>query len=216
MKKTMKKLIALAVVFVMLLTAVPAFASGQSCIYGEDKVSAVFYPNQKMRNQYFGSVGSTKKIQVKSSNSRVGVCVTEKYEYGYSLYFRAKRPGTTTLTIKVGNETKKVKAIVANYTNPVSSIKLGSTTISGRKFNKADKITASYAPHANKKVKVNVTGKKGWKVLCVDYLKKGWMKTERVKNGAKIPVNGGRGYIVMVTLENEKTGLQEMVQVTLN
>ena len=31
MKKTMKKLIALAVVFVMLLTAVPAFASGQSC-----------------------------------------------------------------------------------------------------------------------------------------------------------------------------------------
>ena len=139
-----------------------------------------------------------------------------QYEYGYSLYFRAKRPGTTTLTIKVGNETKKVKAIVANYTNPVSSIKLGSTTISGRKFNKADKITASYAPHANKKVKVNVTGKKGWKVLCVDYLKKGWMKTERVKNGAKIPVNGGRGYIVMVTLENEKTGLQEMVQVTLN
>ena len=48
MKKTMKKLIALAVVFVMLLTAVPAFASGQSCIYGEDTVSAVFYPNQKM------------------------------------------------------------------------------------------------------------------------------------------------------------------------
>ena len=60
MKKTMKKLIALAVVFVMLLTAVPAFASGQSCIYGEDTVSAVFYPNQKMHNQYFGSVGSTK------------------------------------------------------------------------------------------------------------------------------------------------------------
>ena len=102
MKKTMKKLIALAVVFVMLLTAVPAFASGQSCIYGEDTVSAVFYPNQKMHNQYFGSVGSTKKIQVKSSNSRVGVCVTEKYEYGYSLYFRAKRPGTTTLTNKKG------------------------------------------------------------------------------------------------------------------
>lgn len=55
MKKTMKKLIALAVVFVMLLTAVPAFASGQSCIYGEDTVSAVFYPNQKMHNQYFGT-----------------------------------------------------------------------------------------------------------------------------------------------------------------
>lgn len=111
MKKTMKKLIALAVVFVMLLTAVPAFASGQSCIYGEDTVSAVFYPNQKMHNQYFGSVGSTKKIQVKSSNSRVGVCVTEKYEYGYSLYFRAKRPGTTTLTIKVGNETKRLRQL---------------------------------------------------------------------------------------------------------
>ena len=115
MKKTMKKLIALAVVFVMLLTAVPAFASGQSCIYGEDTVSAVFYPNQKMHNQYFGSVGSTKKIQVKSSNSRVGVCVTEKYEYGYSLYFRAKRSGTTTLTIKVGNETKKVTHSVSSY-----------------------------------------------------------------------------------------------------
>ena len=215
MKKMMKKLIALVAVFAMLLTVVPVFAAEQSCIYGDDTVSAVFYPNQKMYNQYFGSVGSTKKIQVKSSNSRVGVCIAEKYEYGYSLYFKAKRPGTTTLTIKVGNEIKKVKGIVANYTNPVSSIKLGSTTISGSKFNKVDKITASYAPYANKKVKVNVTGKKGWKVLYVDYLKKGWMRTERVKNGAKLPVNGGSGYIVMVTLENEKTGLQEMVQVTL-
>lgn len=215
MKKTMKKLIALVTVFVMLLTVIPVFAAGQYCIYGDDTVSAVFYPNQKMYNQYFGNVGSEKKIQVKSSNSKVGVCITEKYEYGYNLYFKAKRPGTTTLTIKVGNETKKVKAIVANYTNPVSSIELGNTKISGSKFNKADKITTSYAKYANKKVKINVTGKKGWKVLYVDYLKKGWRKTERVKNGAKLPVNGGTGYIVMVTLENEKTGLQEIIQMTL-
>lgn len=77
MKKTMKKLIALAVVFVMLLTAVPAFASGQSCIYGEDTVSAVFYPNQKMHNQYFGSVGSTKKIQVKPATPELE-CALQK------------------------------------------------------------------------------------------------------------------------------------------
>lgn len=216
MKKTMKKLIALVAVFAMLLTTVPAFAAGQSCIYGEDKVSAVFYPNQKMYDQYFGYVGYTKKIQVNSSNAKVGTCIAKKDPNGYSLYFRAKKTGTTTLTVKAGNETKKIKAVVANYTNPVASIKLGNTTVSGSRFNKTSKTNVSYySKFANKKVKVTAVAKKGWKVKNLEYLKKGWMRSEMVKNGATISVNGGSGFIIMATLENEKTGVTEFVEMTL-
>lgn len=215
MKRTMKKMIALLSVFAILLTTVPVFAARQSCIYGEDSVSVVFYPKEKLYNRYFGNVASTKKIQVKSSNPKVGTCIAEKYEYGYSLYFKAKKIGTTVLTIKIGNDTKKVKATVAKYTNPVTSVKLGNATVSGSKFNKTQKTAVSYSKYANKKVKVNAIAKKGWTVQNVEYLKKSWMKTERVRNGAKIPVNGGSGYRIMITLKNNKTGIEEMVEITL-
>ena len=116
--------------------------------------------------------------------------------------------------------------------NPVKSVKIGATTISGSKFKSSSETSLSYAKFAGKKVKTTVTLAKGWKLdklyiysgnnpangsmkPAIEYLQKGWMRSESVTNGSKIPVAGGKGFRIMFTAVNSKTGISEHMTIML-
>ena len=66
--------------------------------------------------------------------------------------------------MKIGGKTCKTNVTVTKYVNPVKSVKFGNNFISGSKFNRSSRISLFYAKFAGKKVKTNITLKKGWKL----------------------------------------------------
>lgn len=68
-----------------------------------------------------------------------------------------------------------------------------------------------YAKYANKKSAIKLKLKKGWKLISVDYGKKNWQKGENFKNGAKIKVTGGAGFVVLAYVMNTATGQTELI-----
>lgn len=70
------------------------------------------------------------------------------------------------ITIKTTEGSGLLNWQFLKYKNPISSLKLGSTTIKGSKFDKKDCITLSYKKYANKNLKIKVVPKKGWGVNC--------------------------------------------------
>ena len=211
MKKTMKKLIALVLVFAMLLSCIPAFAAEAAEIYAEDQVSAIKYPNEKMSEIYLAYVSDAKTVKVKTSNSKVGFTVSQKNPGCYSIYLKAKKSGTTKVTIKAGKVTKTMKVTVRNYENPLAAVQVGKTTVSGNKYTKSNELKFSYAKYAGEKIKISFKAKKGWKVKQVEYAEKSFMKSAKSKNGAKFFIRGGNRYDVLAVMEQEGTGETELV-----
>lgn len=95
--------------------------------------------------------------------------------------------------------------------NPVASVKVGNTTISGKKFDTNPYRVISYSKFANKKAKVTFNLKKGWSFQydAISYFQKTWQKSEDVKNGSIVPIKGGSGYKIMTAVVNDKTGQVE-------
>ena len=91
---------------------------------------------------YLGSIVFSKKarnVTVSSSNPRVATVKTVKQSSDtIQIMVTPKKLGTTVITTKVSGKTYKNKVAIKNYVNPISSVKLGNTTISGSKFNKKD------------------------------------------------------------------------------
>ena len=50
---------------------------------------------------------------------------------------------------------------------------------------------------------------------AIEYLQKGWMRSESVANGSQIPVAGGKGFRIMFTAVNSKTGIREYMTIML-
>ena len=50
---------------------------------------------------------------------------------------------------------------------------------------------------------------------AIEYMQKGWMRSESVANGSKIPVAGGKGFRIMFTAVNSKTGIKERITIEL-
>ena len=119
---------------------------------------------------------------------------------------------TETATAKSGKTTRKCNLTVKKYVNPIASVKVGNSTIAGKKFDTEAYRVVSYSRFANKKAKITFNLKKGWSFVDgVSYLQKNWMKSEDVKNGAVIPIRGGSGFVVITNVVNDKTGQQEAV-----
>lgn len=49
--------------------------------------------------------------------------------------------------------------------------------------------------------------------MYADYAKKGWQKGENFKNGAKIKVTGGAGFVVSAYVMNTATGQTEFIMI---
>ena len=65
----------------------------------------------------------------------------------------------------------------------MASVKVGNTTISGKKFDTDPYRVISYSKFANKKAKVTFNLKKGWSFQydAISYFQKTWQKSEDVK-----------------------------------
>lgn len=226
MKKQLKKLLTLVVALVVVLSAVPVSAKTfsqtmeQQYIYLQPKIGCSktigwFHPKQKAKFTYNKKLGKMK--------------ATTKDPYGYYCYsfFPTKAGKTTLITSNLSStdnykttskEIVKYPFTILNYQNPISSVKLGNTTISGSKFNKTDKAYASYNSFSKKLQTLKVSPKKGWTVDSVQVVNKKGMVVKSFyaafgdyKNAgkftsAKFRAYSGKGnYILSISCRNKKT-----------
>ena len=207
MKKTSKKLLSFLLAFGMILSM---FAVTSATSWAADEhvpASATLVAHPKPATESLASL-SSKVSGLKSSNKAVVTVKLSKSTYGtsqtyYTILAVPKKAGTATVSFKCQGKTYKIKVTVKKYVNPVKSVKIGATTVPGSRFKSSSETSLSYAKFAGKKVKTTVT------------LAKGWMRSESVANGSKIPVAGGKGFRIMFTAVNSKTGIKERITIEL-
>lgn len=232
MKKMSRKWVSVLLAFCMLFSMVVATPVVTWAGVLPESVTLVAYPERDY--QFFERI-STKASELKTSNKSVVSIKQVKQKdasFGrYYLYLKAKKPGTAVVSVKLKGKTYKTKVIVKKYVNPVQSVKIGSTSVSGSKFNSASVVNLSYGKFANKKVKATVVLKKGWKLddyyywdskqqsgsmlPGFEYFPKGEQEGKTVINGHKIAVKGGKGFEILIPAINEKSGLMEYVSLGL-
>lgn len=233
MKKISKKLLSFLLAFGMILSM---FTVNSATIWAADEhvpASATLVAYPKPAIESLASL-SSKVSGLKSSNKAVVTVKLYLRHFTDILYDSGspKKAGTATVSFKCQGKTYKIKVTVKKYVNPVKSVKIGATTVSGSKFKSSSETSLSYAKFAGKKVKTTVTLAKGWKLgelyiysgnnpangsmkPAIEYLQKGWMRSESVANGGKIPVAGGKGFRIMFTAVNSKTGIREYMTIML-
>lgn len=213
MKKIYKRLFAVMITLMLLLTAVPAYAKSDTIkvpttlkltLYSSRDTTSAMGP----RNIGWLCKIRGKATKLASSNKSVAT-LSQSSSGGYSfLYVYPKKAGTTTVSFKVNSKTYKTKVTVRKYTNAISSVKIGKTTLSSSKFNTSSVCNLSYSKFANKKSTVTIKLKKGWKLVngfC--YSQKGWRKRSNFyKSGKAITVKGGKGFCIMFDVINQSTG----------
>ena len=97
---------------------------------------------------------------------------------------------------------------IRKYNNPVSSIKIGSTTVKGSKFNKTDRLYLSYDKYVKQKNQLIITPKKGWEVNQIRTLNRSGSKEYQSlsifdKNSIK-PTGGKGNYKLSIEFRNTK------------
>lgn len=199
MKNFTKKVIALSLLLIMVLTSVPVSAAyvnpndNLSYFNAARQIDCPAISFDPMNYVVIGRTDSTEKITTKSSNPALGKIVRYKYKDGCTeVRFIAKKSGKATVTTTVGKKVFKTKVTVLKYSNPLTSMQLGKTKISGKKFNKTNKITLSYKTYAGKTFSTpKCKLKNGWeRVNCyvVD------TRTGKyLQDGDKIKISGGAG-----------------------
>ena len=228
-KKMSKKCLSVLLAFCMLvslITAAPVMTWAKQTPDIPKSATFVAYPEHGYQPlARIPSKASSLKTSNKSVVSVVKQSKISDKDIGthYYIYLKAQKPGTATVSVKFKGKTYKTRVTVKKYVNPIQSVKIGSTSVSGSKFNSSSIVNLSYAKFANKKVKTTVTLKKGWKLdtdfylktPVVEYFQKNDLEGKPVKNGSKIPVKGGKGFEILVTAINEKTGLIEYISLVL-
>lgn len=147
MKKYFKKLTAILVVLVMLLASVTASAQTTSTAQKRSVYSQV-----NVQKGYILGSYNLNKTSVKITQSRkLGTVKSTKRSDGYTwYYFYPAKAGNTTITVVAKDklsgskaETTKYPFTILKYQNPVSSVKIRNTNISGNKLNKTDRLYLS-------------------------------------------------------------------------
>lgn len=236
MNKISKKLITFLLGFAVVISifsvgSVSVWAKGQADIPKTKELVA--YPE---RSYVFLGSSTNRPSKIRSSNESVVRIKRQKgkgypYEGKWLLYLQARKAGTSTVTTVVDGKTYKTKVTVKKYENPIKSVRIGNTSISGSKFNRSSRISIPYSKFANKKVKTKITLKKGWKleeINCENHRFKtepGFSYYEPVGedgsegrgfgNGEKIRINQGKGSEIGILAINEKTNKQIYTWITL-
>ena len=217
MKKVLKQILTLSLIFIMVLSAVPVQAGIPE--YFTTKKTVTLYTGKTIKNSainsffktvYLGGFDQTSQSvnSVNISNPSIADVTTS---YG-DINVTPKKTGRAIITAKRGNKTRKCNLTVRKYTNPVVSVKIGNSTISGRHFNTEAYRVISYPKFANKKAKITFNLKDGWYVkkkgMC--YIEKTWYMSEDVDNGSIVPIHG-KDFRIFADVVNEKTGQQERI-----
>lgn len=163
MKKNLKKAVVLLLALVMALTPVQAFAVEKRYFYlSNTSQTRISMGAHDLDTNYQVIVANKKSATVQ----KVRYTVEDHGSDGYYYYLLPKKPEKPKITIKTTEGSGLLNWQFLKYKNPISSLKLGSTTIKGSKFDKKDCITLSYKKYANKNLKIKVVPKKGWGVNC--------------------------------------------------
>lgn len=216
MKKHLKQFLAVVTVLIMVLAAVPTFAEE-----GVNSSRNVYAQIHAQKGYILGSYHPTKTTVKCTMSKNLGKVKKTRRSDGYDwYYFYPSKPGKTIVTIKSKDktsnsrtETAKHAFTILKYQNPVSSIKIGSTKISGSKFNKMDRISLSYNKYSQKSNAIKVVAKKGWTY-------DGIMAYDKAGNQIGYDVlksfqaAGGKGnYILKAVFTNKKTKAAEAVEI---
>lgn len=99
------------------------------------------------------------------------------------------------------------------YQNPISSVKIGSTTISGNKFSKTDRIYLSYSKYSKQNNVLKIAPQKGWSLRSLNAFDKSGnqLTIEELK---KFKAFGGKGnYILKAEFYNNKNQASELIEI---
>lgn len=204
MKKYLKKVTAVVIALTMIM------ASSVSVFANTLKQTA--YTQIHLETGYIlGSYHPTKDPAKFSMSQKLGtIKVTSIGHDGYYYYhFFPKKTGKTTITTKSKYDNSKRIFTIRKYENPVSSIKIGDTTVKGSKFNKTDRIYLNYDKYVKQKNRLVITPKKGWEVVRIRTLNKSGSKEYQSlsvfdKNSIK-PTGGKGNYKLSIEFMNTKT-----------
>ena len=197
MKKMIKRTISILLAVMIMVTAIPVMAAETYYDIHTSETNLLIPGSYEDYN--IGSVGKA-KATVKSSNTKIA---TVKVKKGV-IWVHAKKPGKVTIITKIGKKTYKTKLTILKYENPISSVKIGNTTIKGNRFNKATTIYLSYSKYQNKKQKIKLNLKKGWKLRALSYSQRNWNMDKALKNGGSVKISGGKGFYLWIYAENTK------------
>lgn len=197
MKNVMKKAMSLLLAVMIMMTAIPVMAAETYYNIHTSETNLLIPGSYQDYN--IGSIGNA-KATVKSSNTKIA---TVKIKKGV-IWVHAKKPGKVTITTKIGKKTYKTKLTILKYENPVSSIKIGNTTVKGSHFNNDTTVYLSYSKYQNKKQKIKLNLKKDWKLRAISYSQRNWDMDKALKNGGTVKVSGGKGFYLWICAENTK------------
>ena len=212
MKKTMKKLVVLVAIFAMLITAIPVSAANDAATHTwvTDKLVG-YVPVKSDAKQLSLATTKAKNVSVKVANPKIGKIVYEDLTFMKLIHFVPKRAGKTVVTTKVGKKTFKTNVTVYKYTDPISSVKVGDTTISGSKFAKTDRIYLDYDKYAGKTINLKFNTKKDWYCCYIELKDKdgndipNLIKQKEGGSFKGVYVHGGKGnFICNIVFENMK------------
>ena len=65
-------------------------------------------------------------------------------------------------------------------------------------------IYLSYSKYQNKKQKIKLNLKKGWKLRTLSYSQRNWDMDKALKNGGSVKISGGKGFYLWICAENTK------------
>lgn len=218
MKKVLKQFLTLSLILIMILSAVPVQAAAPE--YFSSQKTVTLYTGKTAKNSKIKGVFTNfylgqfdKKGSKVSSVSISNPSIASATSTEGAVYVSPKKLGKAVVTAKSGTKVRKCNLTVRKYTNPVESIKVGNTTISGKYFNTEAYRVMAFSKFANKKAKVTFNLKDGWHVKDkgMYYFEKTWLWSEDVDNGSVVPIKGDGDFKIFADVVNEKTGQQETV-----
>ena len=192
----------LAAALAMAFTSVSTAWADPSSSYLENPGKTLrlfYYPKWENGNSkpLTGDFSMDNKVtKVKSSKKSVFTAKGFNNEYGGYIFLYLKKSGQATLSYKYKGETHKVTVDIRNYSNPLSTFKVGSVDVLSR-FNKKSEASVKLDSAGKLKLKA----KSGWKITNI---KKDTNKAEgfAIGNGSKIGTNTE---MVVLNLKNTKT-----------
>lgn len=203
MKKYFKKFTVMVIALTMILAS--------SVSVSANTLKQTAYTQIHLKTGYILGSYHPKKDPVKfSMTQKLGdIKVTHIGYDGYYYYeFFPKKTGKTTITTKSKYDNSKRIITIRKYNNPVSSIKIGNTTVKGSKFNKTDRLYLSYDKYVKQKNQLIITPKKGWEVNQIRTLNRSGSKEYQSlsifdKNSIK-PTGGKGNYKLSIEFRNTK------------
>ncbi|MCD7743946.1 MAG: hypothetical protein LUI13_01420 [Lachnospiraceae bacterium] len=231
MKRICEKLVSFVIALVVTLNILPASASAAALDIPSTVTITKYSAKDKsditgtsFNKQWFTTING-KITNLKSSDESIvkpsksvttggGSTITQ-------LYLIAKKAGEANVSFKYKGTTYTTTVTVKKYTNPISSFKIGSVSVSASKFKTRASVTLKYSKFSGKKSKIKVVLKDGWTIgeepyeNYLYYGRAGWLKFEFLKNGKKVTIKGGPGFAIEIPVINDTTGQKESVVITL-